>query len=214
MGRRIGEIAVPTRYFEEASSVGFQRSVVYGLATLRVVARYMLHRVGVRRSPKLTARRPGRAGRPAEPGAGDTRCCADPPREPLSGPRSPSSRSSSSCAASTSRRRPTSSAPRDLRWIAVGFAFVIADLGMRGAALAAPRPPDPGRPLPPHARLPARRLPREQHPAGPAGRARPEPLPRRPGGDQPDVGARDGRRRAGRRPRRLRRDRVRRRCSS
>ena len=29
---------VPTRYFEEAISVGFRRSVVYGLSTLRVVA--------------------------------------------------------------------------------------------------------------------------------------------------------------------------------
>ena len=34
---KIDEIAVPTRYFEEASSVGFKRSVVYGLSTLRVV---------------------------------------------------------------------------------------------------------------------------------------------------------------------------------
>ena len=58
MGKRIGEIAVPTRYFEEASSVGFKRSVVYGLSTLRVVARYLLHRLGLRRSPQLTARRP------------------------------------------------------------------------------------------------------------------------------------------------------------
>ena len=58
MGRRIGEIAVPTRYFEEASSVGFKRSVVYGTSTLRVVARYLLHRVGLRRSKKLTARTP------------------------------------------------------------------------------------------------------------------------------------------------------------
>ncbi len=58
MASRIGEIAVPTRYFEEASSVGFRRSVVYGLSTLRVVARFLLHRVGVRRSPKLLARRP------------------------------------------------------------------------------------------------------------------------------------------------------------
>src|SRR4029078_1609311 len=58
MARRIGEIGVPTRYFEEASSVGFRRSVVYGLSTLRVVARYLLHRVGVRRSAKLTARPP------------------------------------------------------------------------------------------------------------------------------------------------------------
>ncbi len=57
MGDRIGEIAVPTRYFEEASSVGFRRSVVYGLSTLRVVLRYLLHRIGVRRSRKLTARR-------------------------------------------------------------------------------------------------------------------------------------------------------------
>jgi glycosyltransferase involved in cell wall biosynthesis len=64
MRRRIGEIAVPTRYFEEASSVGFQRSVVYGLSTLRVVLRYVLHRIGVRRSPKLTAR-PPETDRPA-----------------------------------------------------------------------------------------------------------------------------------------------------
>jgi glycosyltransferase involved in cell wall biosynthesis len=56
MRRRVGEIAVPTRYFEEASSVGFRRSVVYGLSTLRVVARYLLHRLRIRRSPKLTAR--------------------------------------------------------------------------------------------------------------------------------------------------------------
>lgn len=56
MRRRIGEIAVPTRYFEEASSVGFRRSVVYGVGTLRVVARYLLHRLRIRRSAKLTAR--------------------------------------------------------------------------------------------------------------------------------------------------------------
>ena len=52
-GLKIDEIAVPTRYFEEASSVGFKRSVVYGLSTLRVVARYLLHRTGLRRSAKL-----------------------------------------------------------------------------------------------------------------------------------------------------------------
>jgi glycosyltransferase involved in cell wall biosynthesis len=58
MTDRIGEIAVPTRYFEEASSVGLRRSIVYGLSTLRVVARYVLHRLRLRRSPKLTARPP------------------------------------------------------------------------------------------------------------------------------------------------------------
>jgi glycosyltransferase involved in cell wall biosynthesis len=57
LGDRIAEVAVPTRYFAEASSVGFRRSVVYGLSTLRVVARFLLHRWQVRRSPKLTARR-------------------------------------------------------------------------------------------------------------------------------------------------------------
>src|SRR5215204_5852835 len=55
-GMRIGEIAVPTRYFDEASSVGFKRSVVYGLSTLRVVGTYLLHRTGIRRSAKLRAR--------------------------------------------------------------------------------------------------------------------------------------------------------------
>jgi hypothetical protein len=44
-GLRIGEIAVPTRYFTEASSVNFRRSVVYGLATLRTLLR---HRRAVR----------------------------------------------------------------------------------------------------------------------------------------------------------------------
>lgn len=47
-GFRIGEIAVPTRYFAEASSVNFRRSVVYGLSTLWVMFRYLLHKVGVR----------------------------------------------------------------------------------------------------------------------------------------------------------------------
>ncbi|HXG40831.1 MAG TPA: glycosyltransferase family 2 protein [Candidatus Limnocylindrales bacterium] len=58
LGDRIGEIPVPTRYFEEASSVGFRRSVVYGLSTLRVVLRYLLHRLRLRPSPKLRPRRP------------------------------------------------------------------------------------------------------------------------------------------------------------
>ena len=53
---RIGEIAVPTRYFEEASSVNFRRSVVYGLSTMRVVARFLLHRLRLRHSRKLAGR--------------------------------------------------------------------------------------------------------------------------------------------------------------
>ncbi|MEI8306131.1 MAG: glycosyltransferase family 2 protein [Chloroflexales bacterium] len=55
-GFRIGEIAVPTRYFAEASSVNFQRSVVYGLATLGVLLRVILHRSGLRRFPQFSRR--------------------------------------------------------------------------------------------------------------------------------------------------------------
>jgi glycosyltransferase involved in cell wall biosynthesis len=51
-GLRIGEIAVPTRYFAEASSVNFKRSVVYGLSTLRTLARFKARaRSGGRREP-------------------------------------------------------------------------------------------------------------------------------------------------------------------
>jgi glycosyltransferase involved in cell wall biosynthesis len=41
VGLRVGEIPVPCRYFPEASSVNFYRSVVYGLATLWVCAKYL-----------------------------------------------------------------------------------------------------------------------------------------------------------------------------
>jgi glycosyltransferase involved in cell wall biosynthesis len=51
-GFGVGEIAVPTRYFAEASSVNLRRSIVYGLGTLRTLAR---HR----------AQRPERAGQAA-----------------------------------------------------------------------------------------------------------------------------------------------------
>ena len=46
---RIGEISCPTRYFAEASSIGFGRSVVYGLGVLRTARRYRLHRSGITR---------------------------------------------------------------------------------------------------------------------------------------------------------------------
>ena len=55
-GLRITEVAVPTRYFAEASSVGVRRSIQYGFGTLRVVARFLLHRWGVRRDARLIPR--------------------------------------------------------------------------------------------------------------------------------------------------------------
>ncbi len=50
-GFRIGDIPVPVRYFDEASSICFRRSVTYGTATLMTLARYWSHRLGLIRSP-------------------------------------------------------------------------------------------------------------------------------------------------------------------
>lgn len=44
---RIGEISCPTKYFDEASSINFKRSVVYGLGVLRVSLGHFLQRVGI-----------------------------------------------------------------------------------------------------------------------------------------------------------------------
>ncbi len=42
----IGEITCPTKYFEEASSINFSRSVQYGVGVLGVSARHYLQRTG------------------------------------------------------------------------------------------------------------------------------------------------------------------------
>jgi glycosyltransferase involved in cell wall biosynthesis len=44
---RIAEVPVTTRYFEEASSVSFRASVIYGTKTLWVLVRFLLHRAGM-----------------------------------------------------------------------------------------------------------------------------------------------------------------------
>ncbi len=48
-GFRIGEISCPTRYFAEASSINFSRSVVYGLGVIATSLKFRLHRAGLRR---------------------------------------------------------------------------------------------------------------------------------------------------------------------
>ncbi|HYK37611.1 glycosyltransferase family 2 protein [Alloacidobacterium sp.] len=50
-GFRIGEISCPTKYFEEASSINFKRSMKYGFGVLRTTARYVAHKAGVVKSP-------------------------------------------------------------------------------------------------------------------------------------------------------------------
>jgi len=46
----IGEVSCPTKYFPEASSINFSRSVTYGLGVLGVSIRYFLHRKGIANS--------------------------------------------------------------------------------------------------------------------------------------------------------------------
>lgn len=55
-GFKIAEIAVPTRYFKEASSVNFQRSIVYGLSTLGALLEYSLDRTGLKKSARMRKR--------------------------------------------------------------------------------------------------------------------------------------------------------------
>jgi glycosyltransferase involved in cell wall biosynthesis len=49
-GFPIGEISCPTRYFEDASSINFSRSVKYGLGVLLTSIKFVLHKAGVRSS--------------------------------------------------------------------------------------------------------------------------------------------------------------------
>jgi glycosyltransferase involved in cell wall biosynthesis len=46
-GLPIGEISCPTRYFDDASSISFRRSVVYGFGVLRTSLQYRLWRWGL-----------------------------------------------------------------------------------------------------------------------------------------------------------------------
>lgn len=55
-GFEIAEITCPTKYFDEASSINFGRSVTYGLGVLRVSWRYFLARTGILGWPMLGAR--------------------------------------------------------------------------------------------------------------------------------------------------------------
>ena len=50
-GFRIGEISCPTKYFTEASSINFKRSVIYGLGVLKTSMQYRLQRMGLTTSP-------------------------------------------------------------------------------------------------------------------------------------------------------------------
>jgi len=46
-GFRIGEVSCPTKYFEEASSINFQRSVTYGLGVIATTLQFALQHLGL-----------------------------------------------------------------------------------------------------------------------------------------------------------------------
>jgi glycosyltransferase involved in cell wall biosynthesis len=52
-GLPVAEVPVASRYFDDASSVGFRQGVVYGLGTLWTALRFLLHRAGVVASEKF-----------------------------------------------------------------------------------------------------------------------------------------------------------------
>jgi glycosyltransferase involved in cell wall biosynthesis len=58
LGYTIAEVSCPTKYFTEASSINFHRSVVYGLGCLKTALDFRLSKLGKMRSPLF----PGKNG--------------------------------------------------------------------------------------------------------------------------------------------------------
>jgi glycosyltransferase involved in cell wall biosynthesis len=59
LGLNIGEISCPTKYFPEASSINFRRSVVYGFGVLSTSIKFRLWKLGIA-TPKLFTNIPPR----------------------------------------------------------------------------------------------------------------------------------------------------------
>jgi len=55
-GFEIAEVTCPTKYFEDASSINFKRSVKYGLGVLRVSLQYRLQRWGIKNYEYLASK--------------------------------------------------------------------------------------------------------------------------------------------------------------
>jgi glycosyltransferase involved in cell wall biosynthesis len=52
-GFKLGEISCPTRYFDDASSISFRRSVKYGFGVLGTSLSFLLQRLGLLDSPRF-----------------------------------------------------------------------------------------------------------------------------------------------------------------
>ncbi len=55
-GFNMGEISCPTKYFPEASSINFSRSVTYGIGVLRTALQFRLHKWGLKKYPIFESR--------------------------------------------------------------------------------------------------------------------------------------------------------------
>ena len=53
-GFRIGEVSCPTKYFKEASSINFRRSVRYGLGVIATTMQFVLQKWGLLRLPRFS----------------------------------------------------------------------------------------------------------------------------------------------------------------
>jgi glycosyltransferase involved in cell wall biosynthesis len=53
-GFRIGEVSCPTKYFEEASSINFRRSVKYGFGVLATTLEFAMQRFGMLHLPRFS----------------------------------------------------------------------------------------------------------------------------------------------------------------
>jgi glycosyltransferase involved in cell wall biosynthesis len=53
-GFRIGEVSCPTKYFAEASSINFRRSVKYGLGVVATTLQFALQRAGLVQLPRFS----------------------------------------------------------------------------------------------------------------------------------------------------------------
>ncbi len=54
-GFRIGEVSCPTKYFEEASSINFRRSVTYGLGVMATTLEFAFNKWGLVRLPRFSS---------------------------------------------------------------------------------------------------------------------------------------------------------------
>jgi len=59
LGFRVGEVSCPTKYFEEASSINFGRSLRYGLGCLGTAAAFRLAALGLYQDARFARPRPG-----------------------------------------------------------------------------------------------------------------------------------------------------------